>query len=378
MPADDEAKINLRLDIFGLDNAKELESELGKINEQIKGGLNPTEQAQAALLETSNVTDRLKEAVQRAKDQLAGLGDEFKAGLISEDAYIERTDVLIDVLRQKEQVLDRLGGEDTGFGQLGKQVFQAERALNALATGSGIGRLGPMLESLIGGAGGPAGIGFGIAGLAFLLETIVPKVERFLSAFDTDQMQTANDRLDALVEKVQKLQALKGDEAGAAVTNYLKGSGVDIQGMTAGALGVSGLGEQATEEEKAAMSGNIAPIQGMDAAGYRQLQEDAKKRVAARIQKANVRKAAEWIDQAQEPGERGKEARAILRRLAGDNPARSPRSSASFSRTSRKARRIAARLNRPSRTRIPTSNFCCGTRKHAIPATRRLRNTTRT
>jgi hypothetical protein len=70
-----------------------------------------------------------------------------------------------------------------GFAGLTKNIFMAERALTALGTGHGIARVGPMLEKLIGAAGGPAGVGFGIAGLAYLLETIGPKVKGFLESW---------------------------------------------------------------------------------------------------------------------------------------------------------------------------------------------------
>lgn len=323
-PIDDPETLKLVLEAAGIENVQEVTKSFDELKDAGKNLAPPLDQAKEVLTQTTPVLDELKNATTLLAQAQKDLNAELLAGTIQADTYLERSRELDRAQGEVAETLERLAGtgESGGFAGLTSNVFKAERAFTALATGHGLGRVGPMLESIIGAAGGAAGIGYGIAGLAFLLETIVPKVVHFLSSWDSDKLDAANKSVDDLIAKIQKLQALKGDEASKAFRDYLPGQ--DILGMTAGALGTSGLGEQATEEEKASMEGRIAPIQGMDAAGYRALQEEAKQKVAARIQKANVAQAAKWIDQAQEPGEAGKRARAMLKGLAQQAPGAFP------------------------------------------------------
>jgi hypothetical protein len=98
------------------------------------------------------------------------------------------------------------------FKEMTTNTLMAERALTALATGHGIARVGPMLEKIIGSAGGAGGVGMGIAGLAFALEVIGPKVKPFLDAWlESAGLKTAGDEAKVLADELER--ALKAADA---------------------------------------------------------------------------------------------------------------------------------------------------------------------
>jgi hypothetical protein len=121
----------------------------------------------------------------------------------------------LNILRTTVETTSGTGSGDSGtggFAGLTKNIFMAERAMTALATGHGIARVGPMLEKLIGAAGGPAGVGFGIAGLAFLLETIGPKVKGFLESWaEASGLVESTEQVKAMADELER--ALKAAEA---------------------------------------------------------------------------------------------------------------------------------------------------------------------
>jgi hypothetical protein len=114
------------------------------------------------------------------------------------------------------------------FKEMTTNTLMAERALTALATGHGIARVGPMLEKIIGSAGGAGGVGMGIAGLAFALEVIGPKVKPFLDAWlESAGLKTAGDEAKVLADELERaLKAAEGLEQTATMAGKKTEAGV--------------------------------------------------------------------------------------------------------------------------------------------------------
>jgi hypothetical protein len=127
-----------------------------------------------------------------------------------------------------------LAGDETkgtGFAGVSKAAFQAERALGALATGTGLARVGPMLESLIGTIGGPAGIGFTVATLATAFERYIPQLIKHFHLFaekTEEDAKRAAEAVKAYKAEVAKEEAQPTEEekkAGGALGGIFAGKG---------------------------------------------------------------------------------------------------------------------------------------------------------
>jgi hypothetical protein len=96
------------------------------------------------------------------------------------EAEFER---LAQVTRDNAVALKELAGAEAegggGFGGLASNMMKAEKVAMAIGTGSGLGRIGPMLESITGALGLGGGVGMAAGGLIFALEAILPKLEAF-------------------------------------------------------------------------------------------------------------------------------------------------------------------------------------------------------
>ena len=137
-----------------------------------------------------------------------------------------------------------------GLDTVAANVRKGEIALNALITGAGLARAGPMLESMLGPMGF-TGLGLAIGALALAAEKYGPAIAKYFDIFDSEKITAATEAIKKHADAVAALQAPKEDEATRAFKASLPG--VDLAGMAAGALGVSGLGEQATDAEQAAI-----------------------------------------------------------------------------------------------------------------------------
>jgi hypothetical protein len=193
------------------DDLKKLKEETSALEAVMATLDTKTDEASASFKTFYTETTGLTAAVQTLEIKLEETGTGF-TGLAAPIAVAQ--DGLDDLLRTVETTAGAGSGDSGtgGFAGLTRNIFMAERAMTALATGHGIARVGPMLEKLIGAAGGPAGVGFGIAGLAFLLETIGPKVKGFLESWaEASGLVDSTEQVKAMADELER--ALKAAEA---------------------------------------------------------------------------------------------------------------------------------------------------------------------
>lgn len=287
---------------------------------------------------------KLRTEIQQLRDLLTLLAQDYAHGNMPADEFIEKTHQARSAISELETAVKTLTppDEDSGFAGVATNIRKAEIALNSLVTGQGLGRAGPMLESVLGALGGPAGMGMAIGALALAVEKYLPKIEAFFDVFDAKKIEAATEATNKLIAATEKLQALKQDSAGKAMQDYYPGH--DVAGMAAGALGVSGLGEQATPEELAAIQGQeglvrFAPNSAPAKAELQRLQDA----LANRIQTANLNRARSLVDASVKPGAEGERARAMLKGLAQQNPGAFPPEFGQFLEDLEPANQAAAR-----------------------------------
>jgi hypothetical protein len=214
----EDETLRLKVTYEGSPEVKTATDDLRKLKEEtsaleaVLGTLDTkTDEASASFKTFYTETTGLTTAVQTLEIKLEETGTGF-TGLAAPVAAAE--DELSNLLRTVETTAGAGSGDSGtgGFAGLTKNIFMAERAMTALATGHGIARVGPMLEKLIGAAGGPAGVGMGIAGLAFLLETIGPKVKGFLESWaEAAGLVASTEHVKEMADELER--ALKAAEA---------------------------------------------------------------------------------------------------------------------------------------------------------------------
>ena len=253
-------------------------------------------------------------------------------------------------------------GGNTGFAGLSRQMFMAERAANALFTGQGLARAGPMLEAVSAFVGGPAGIGFLAGGIALLAEQYIP---RLISHFDLmgtgaeKALQKVQDSLNKTAEHWrQTVEKMAQQPAPVAAgqpdlekqrreglnqlfnIGTLPGAGGIEHGLITAVMGagiatpseeeqkeLDNLTRQRTEErnKSLAMSGVAGPGHTDE---ERKAAEKAADAITQKItdqlqalqQRIVQRRADQIINEATQPGEKGKKARDTLRNLINQFP----------------------------------------------------------
>jgi len=216
------------------------------VSESTKTVDTTTQQAIQSLIDTSDVVEKLREAIISLKREREALTEKFLAGIISEEKYNDASKELEKTLGTKEATLKRVTSSvqyqiieqqrlaeemnkdaekakavadsyldvamasesagnalatagtkaeeaaGTGEGESGKGgfaglasgVLKTERAITSLATGHGVARAGVMLEPLVALLGGPAGLGIAIGGIAFAIESALPKLVTWIEKID--------------------------------------------------------------------------------------------------------------------------------------------------------------------------------------------------
>ena len=162
----------------------------------------------------TQVVADLRKEIEFLHERLAVLGTEFKAGNLTNEQYLDSTNLVTDALKERTTVLKSLGEKTTsgGLEETASALFKIERIGNALGTGSGLARAGPMLESVVSTLGGPAGLGIAIGALAYALESVLPKLEKFFDVFDEAAVKAASEATKALADQVERLKNLQTSE----------------------------------------------------------------------------------------------------------------------------------------------------------------------
>jgi hypothetical protein len=121
-------------------------------------------------------------------------------------------------------------GGKGGFAGLAANVMKAEKVMAGLASGSGFGRMGGMLESITGALGLAGGTGMAAGGLIFAFEALIPKIEKFMEKMDgaaeaTKRAAEALKIYHAEVKKEEDAQTPDEEKAAAVVKDIIKGKG---------------------------------------------------------------------------------------------------------------------------------------------------------
>jgi hypothetical protein len=208
----DAEKIQLVLETLGIEGIKDGELAYDRLEKQIR----EVEKAEGTLLQQAkDLTSTEYELVAATDDGSRALREKASAAYAASQA-VEKT------------VVPAAKTAALSFKDMTTNTLMAERALTALATGHGIARVGPMLEKIIGSAGGAGGVGMGIAGLAFALEVIGPKVKPFLDAWlESAGLKTAGDEAKVLADELERaLKAAEGLEQTATMAGKKTEAGV--------------------------------------------------------------------------------------------------------------------------------------------------------
>jgi hypothetical protein len=123
--ADDDQKIKLGLEVFGLEGLEEAGESFEKLKDTAKGTVDPLQAAVEALAKTGTVVEDLKEKIEQLKKQHEELNTARKAELITEERYKSESDLLVKSLAEKETILKRLTSEEKAAEEQSRRIEKA-------------------------------------------------------------------------------------------------------------------------------------------------------------------------------------------------------------------------------------------------------------
>jgi hypothetical protein len=284
----DPVHLELILKTMGIENFKEVTKELGEIRDKAKDLPSPIEQANQALLETSDVTQKLEKNIKDLEEELEKLKDSFKKGLIeSEEEFLERAGDFQAEIVKHTKALELLNGEEDGGGLKGvaSGALKLERAFAGLATGHGIRGATTALEGLIGMLGGPAGVGLAIGAVIQAIDSTLPKFDELMKKLDgtAKSAEMVANRIKEANEQMTKFKAQPTEEEKASMEA--------MKGVLAGRGGMQIT--QGIEDALRAQGYGISPEQAaiLAAPGVSQLEKDIilrQQTESIRIQRARM------------------------------------------------------------------------------------------
>jgi len=257
---DDEARIKATLDFGGQESVERSTVAVRTLKAETDRSLEGLEAYQAA-------SRRLAAQILNLTEEQGQLTVAFANGELAMEAYLTQMNGLdrqIAPLHRELNILttaiEEAAGTEAavgGFAGLSKGAFEAERAFTALATGTGLARAGPMLERVSSALGMTSGVGFAIVGLAFALETVIPKLAKFFDLWDEEKIKALADHASKMadaVDKMSKARTTPEEEQAKDVATYLKVAGerqiTQAVGMT---LTEQGFGISAEDQKTLAM-----------------------------------------------------------------------------------------------------------------------------
>ena len=171
----DPAHLELILKTIGVENVKECVKAYEDLAKSAESTAKPLDQAKESL-----------ESIERAERAATVAAKEATAGL-NEEAIAAKN--MAEIADEVQTPLARLTGEGDGeeaiggFKGMAGGAIKAEKAINSLMSGKALGRLGPMLESLLGPLGVP-GLGLAFGAIAMEAEPAIRAVSGFIDAWD--------------------------------------------------------------------------------------------------------------------------------------------------------------------------------------------------
>jgi len=176
--------------------------------------MSETEDVIKTWLET-NFAEALKkgdDAVVEFRAQVAAMGPEVVAVLQGIEGTTATVSASVgESLATMSVKLDEATGQGEGesgqggFKGMASGVMKAEKAIHSLASGSGLGRLGSMLEGVLGPMGVP-GLGMALGALAYELEPLIPKIRAFVDAWEMGVKP-----LTETAEAIERLNRAQGE-----------------------------------------------------------------------------------------------------------------------------------------------------------------------
>lgn len=164
-------------------------------------------------IDTSQAQDnvaKLRAEIERLNNRLETEKEFFRDNVQTQAQYIEASTKLKDSLREKTRLLEEVVGKEevgTGFAGLSSNVLKAERAFSALATGHGLARAAPMLESVAAALGGPAGAATMFVALEMGIRLLGPTLEGLLKSIDPGKVAELTEEIKKAIAAAEALEA---------------------------------------------------------------------------------------------------------------------------------------------------------------------------
>ena len=183
---------------------------------------------QAGVDVVKDAAESFEVLTQREKDA-AKAADQVTTATKSVDAAHKPAKITLDELAGKG---DGEAGSG-GFAGAAGGALRLERALNAMVSGHGLARAGPMLEGLITTMGGPGGLGMAVIALELGLRVLVPTLEKLGGAISDEHIVKLNNfttSLAKLREEGEKVSSPTGHpDMDRKVKEYLEqGAGATL------------------------------------------------------------------------------------------------------------------------------------------------------
>lgn len=184
-------------------NLKEKETILQRVTKEWDETTRREEEAarvlKQATLEEEQALLRVSEALVKEQEELNEVAATAKRAADSLETSI---------IQALEDVAGTGEGESGsgGFKGAASAALKAEKVMGGLASGSGFGRMGPMLESITSAIGLAGGTGLAAGGLIFAFESLGPKIAKFVEDMTgaTEAIQKQHDALKAHQEQAAK------------------------------------------------------------------------------------------------------------------------------------------------------------------------------
>ena len=208
----DPAHLELILKTMGIENVKEVVTAYEDLAKSAKDTVKPLEEAETALKELSKTEEQVAEENRKFIQTEQKLQEEIARAIEQIDRQVKSLGDTRELVESLNEPLQRTAGQGEGedavggFKGMAGGAIKAEKAINSLMSGKGLGRLGPMLESLLGPLGVP-GLGLAFGAIAMEAEPAIRAVAGFIDAWDKG-IKPLSDAAEA----IERLTRVQGDE----------------------------------------------------------------------------------------------------------------------------------------------------------------------
>ncbi len=176
----------------------------GSVDERIRAVLD--------LGDSSGAVKALDQEIQKLLEDFKKQTELFEAGKIKPKDYAESVAKLKSELGGLKTAISDLGSKSpeasAGLETLSRSMFALERGVSALTAGTGLAKAANLLESVIGFAKGPAGIGIALGLVANTIDNVAPKIkeswDKLWNQFSDADIKA---KREALAEQAKQLRS---------------------------------------------------------------------------------------------------------------------------------------------------------------------------